>query len=75
MNADLAERAAATGCKRQLRVWAATEKRRMIEESCAPGALAAEVERRHGVNANLLFAFRRGVGTPIRVATHCFSWM
>ena len=31
----------------------------MVEESCAPGASVAEVALRHGVNANLLFTWRR----------------
>jgi transposase len=35
------------------------EKRAMVTESQAPGASVAEVARRHGVNANLLFVWRR----------------
>lgn len=31
----------------------------MVAESQAPGASVAEVARRHGVNANLLFVWRR----------------
>jgi transposase len=35
------------------------EKRQLVAESQAPGASVAEVARRHGVNANLLFVWRR----------------
>jgi transposase len=35
------------------------EKRRMVEESLAPGASVARVARAHGVNANQVFAWRR----------------
>jgi transposase len=59
MTAVLGEPLAATESKRRRRVWAADEKRRMIEESCAAGASVAEVALRHGVNANLLFTWRR----------------
>ena len=34
-------------------------KRSMVVESQAPGASVAEIARRHGVNANLLFVWRR----------------
>jgi len=35
------------------------EKRRMVEEALEPGASVARVARVHGVNANLLFSWRR----------------
>jgi transposase len=35
------------------------EKRRIVEEAMAPGASVAGVARKHGVNANLLFGWRR----------------
>jgi transposase len=35
------------------------EKIRIVEESLTPGASNAEVARRHGLNANLLFNWRR----------------
>ena len=35
------------------------EKRRIVEEAMVPGASVAAVARRHGVNANLLFGWRR----------------
>ena len=35
------------------------EKRRMVEETLAPGSSVARVARAHGVNANQLFGWRR----------------
>jgi transposase len=35
------------------------EKRRIVEEALQPGASAASVARRYGLNANLLFRWRR----------------
>lgn len=35
------------------------EKRRIVEEATAPGASVAAVARKHGLNANLLFAWCR----------------
>lgn len=35
------------------------EKRRIVEEALEPGASVARVARAHGVNANLLFGWRR----------------
>lgn len=35
------------------------EKRRIVEEALQPGASNAQVARRHGLNANLLFNWRR----------------
>src|ERR1700728_2351398 len=37
----------------------AQEKQQIVAEASAPGASLAEVARRHGVNANLVFAWRR----------------
>jgi transposase len=34
-------------------------KRRIVAEASAPGASVAEIARRHGLNANLLFSWRR----------------
>jgi transposase len=41
------------------RSWSAEEKRRIVEESLRPGASVSVVARRHDVNANLLFSWRR----------------
>ena len=45
--------------KRRRRSWTRDEKRRIVEESNQDGASIAEVTRRHGLNANLLFTWRR----------------
>jgi len=45
--------------KRTRRSWSPAEKRRILEEAACPGASVAEVARRHGLNANLVFAWRR----------------
>jgi transposase len=44
---------------RRRRFWSAEEKRRMVAESFAPGASVSRVAQRHGLNANLLFTWRR----------------
>jgi transposase len=51
------------------RSWAVEEKRRIVEETLLPGASVATVARRHDINANLLFSWRRqahlgGTATP-----------
>jgi transposase len=53
--------------KRSRRVWSLEEKRRIVEEAVRPGASVAEVARRHGLNANLVFAWRRMLrpATPV----------
>jgi transposase-like protein len=43
------------------RSWSADEKRRIVEESFRPGASVAVVARRHDLNANRLFTWRRQV--------------
>ena len=47
---------------RKRRSWTLDEKRRIVEESLVEGASIAEVARRHGLNANLLFTWRRKMG-------------
>jgi transposase len=47
------------GGGRGRRTWSADQKQRIITESFAPGASAAEVARRYGLNANMLFTWRR----------------
>jgi transposase len=51
---------AAVGRKR--RSWKRDEKRQIVEESLQDGASIAEVARRHDLNANLLFTWRRQLG-------------
>ena len=47
------------GEDRRRRRWSADQKQRIIAESFAPGASVAEVARRYGLNANMLFTWRR----------------
>jgi transposase len=47
---------------RKRRSWTRDEKRRIVEESLEQGASIAEVARRHELNANLLFTWRRRMG-------------
>ena len=48
--------------RRKRRSWTRDEKRRIVEESLEKGASIAEIARRHEVNANLLFTWRRKMG-------------
>src|ERR1700751_1682396 len=41
------------------RRWTADEKVEIVQESLAPGASVTEVARRHGVNPNLIYTWRR----------------
>lgn len=50
--------------KRSRRSWSAEEKRRIVMEASCPGASVADVARRHGVNANLVFSWCRKVSAP-----------
>jgi transposase len=59
MKADEADQAAHPGAARQRHFWSAEEKRRMVAESFTPGASVSKVAQRNGVNANLLFTWRR----------------
>lgn len=45
--------------KRSRRKWSPEEKQRIVSEATRPGASIAEVARRYGINANLVFAWRR----------------
>jgi len=53
---------AGTGGARRRRLWSADEKRRIVAETFAPGASVSIVARRHDLNANMLFTWRRQVG-------------
>jgi transposase len=44
------------------RQWSKDHKARIVTESFVPGASIAEVARRHGINANLLFTWRKRLG-------------
>jgi len=47
---------------RKRRSWTTDEKRRIVEESLDDGSSIAEVARRHDLNANQLFTWRRQFG-------------
>jgi len=48
--------------KRRRRLWSAEEKRRIVAETLEPGASVSVVARRHDLNANMLFTWRRETG-------------
>jgi transposase len=45
--------------RRSRRSWSRDEKRRIVDETFCPGASVADVARRHGLNANLVFNWRK----------------
>ena len=47
---------------RRRRSWSLDEKRRIVDESLEDGASIAEVARRHDLNGNQLFTWRRQFG-------------
>ena len=47
---------------RRRRLWSEEEKRRIVAETLQPGASVSVVARRHDVNANMLFTWRRSFG-------------
>jgi transposase len=51
--------------KRRRRVRSEDEKRRIVSETFEPGSSVSAVARRHGLNANLLFTWRREMGSGI----------
>ena len=54
------------GARRRRRFWTEAEKRRIVGETLVPGASVSIVARRHDINANLLFTWRRQLA-PARV--------
>jgi transposase len=63
----------ATGGKRSRRSWSDEAKRRIVEEAVAPGASVADIARRYGVNANLLFNWRKAARMASSAATAAVS--
>jgi transposase len=59
MKPGLVDQAANRKGARRRRFWSSDEKRRMVAESFTPGASVSTVAQRYGVNANLLFTWRR----------------
>ena len=51
-----------TALGRRRRSWSLDEKRRIVDETLEDGASLAEVARRHDLNANQLFTWRRQFG-------------
>jgi transposase len=47
------------GGRRSRRSWSDEDKRRIVAEAVVPGASVADIARRHGVNANLVFNWRK----------------
>ena len=52
----------AASLRRKRRSWTTDEKRRIVDESLEDGASIAEIARRHDLNANQLFTWRRQFG-------------
>jgi transposase len=53
--------------KRSRRSWSAEEKRQIVDEAMASGASVAEIARRHGVNANLVFTWCKAARSALSV--------
>ncbi len=62
MTGDVGAGSAGSGCRR--RYWKRDEQRRIVAESLEAGASVAEVARRYGLNANLLFTWRQQFTEP-----------
>ena len=55
--------------RRKRRSWTLEEKRRIVDESLMDGASIAEIARRHDLNANQLFTWRRQFGFELDTAS------
>jgi transposase len=56
------------------RSWPLEEKRRIVEEAFRPGMSVADVARRHGLNSNQVFNWRKVCGTrPAAEISEAFS--
>ena len=49
---------------RSRRSWSRDEKQRIVDETFRPGSSVADVARRHGLNANLVFNWRKAAWAP-----------
>ena len=54
--------------RRRRRSWTTAEKRRIVDDSLEDGASIAEIARRHDLNANQLFTWRRQFGVELAEA-------
>ena len=55
--------------RRKRRSWTREETRRIVDESLMDGASIAEIARRHDLNANQLFTWRRQFGFELDTAS------
>ena len=58
----------AIGGRRSRRSWSDEEKQRIVAEAAVPGASVADIARRHGVNANLVFNWRKTARAALSAA-------
>jgi transposase len=56
------------GVKVERRRWSEEERRRIVSESLEPGASVSVVARRHDVNTNLVFTWRRRYGAGVKAS-------
>ncbi len=61
--------------RRRRRAWPLEEKRRIVAESFEPGASVSLVARRHDVNTNMLFTWRRKLRTGERATDQAVSFV
>jgi transposase len=61
--------------QRRRRVWSLEEKRRIVAESLEPGASVSLVARRHDLNTNMLFTWRRQLGADEAAAAQPVSFV
>ena len=67
----MTQRAERPGTRRR---WSAETKRRLVALTLEPGASMASVAREHGLNANLLFNWRRQLGHGALARTPAMSF-
>ena len=63
----------AVGGRRSRRSWSDEEKRRIVGEAVLPGASVADIARRHGVNANLVFNWRKSARAAVSLQANASS--
>lgn len=61
--------------ERRRRVWSLAEKRRIVAECFEPGASVSLVARRHDLNTNMLFTWRRQLGADEAAAVEPVSFV
>lgn len=65
----MTEEASDAGARSGRRRWSEEDRRRIVAESFEPGMSASVVARRHDLNTNLLFTWRRRYGGEQRKAS------